>query len=44
MKWVILENLSTITKIESLPFFDQGKPKTKVHRATQGSVGKGNGV
>jgi len=44
MKWVILENLLTIRKIESLPFFDQGKPKTKVHKATQGSVGKGNGV
>jgi hypothetical protein len=29
MKCVILENLSTITKIESLPIFDLGKPKTK---------------
>jgi hypothetical protein len=45
MKCAILENLSTTTKIESLPFFDLGKPKTKsIEISTQGSVGTGNGV
>jgi hypothetical protein len=29
MKCIILENLSATTKIESLSFFDLGKPKTK---------------
>jgi hypothetical protein len=29
MKYVILENLSTITNIESLPFLDLGRPKIK---------------
>jgi hypothetical protein len=29
MKYAILENLSTTTKIESLLFFDIGKLKTK---------------
>jgi hypothetical protein len=42
MKCAILENLSTTTKIESLPFFDLGKPKTKsIEIFTQGT---GNGV
>jgi hypothetical protein len=45
MKCAILENLSTTTKIESLPFFDIGKPKTKsIEISTQGSVGTNNGV
>jgi hypothetical protein len=45
MKCVILENLSTTTIIESLPFFDLGKPKTKyIEISTQGLVGIGNGV
>jgi hypothetical protein len=43
MKCTILENLSTTTKIESLPFFDLGKPKTKSNEiSTQGSVGTSN--
>jgi hypothetical protein len=38
MKCVILENLLTTTKIESLPFFDLGKPKTKsIEISTQGT-------
>jgi hypothetical protein len=45
MKCVVLENLLTTTKIESLPFFDLGKPKIKfIEISTQGSVGTGNGV
>jgi hypothetical protein len=45
MKCAILENLSTTTKIESLPFFDLGKPKTKsIEISTQRSIGTGNGV
>jgi hypothetical protein len=39
MKHVILENLSTIIKIESLPCFDLGKPKIKsMETSTQGSL------
>jgi len=42
MKCVILENLSTTTKIESLPFFYLGKPKIKsIEISTQGLVGNG---
>ena len=45
MKCVILENLSTITKIESLPFLNLGKPKTKsIEISTQGALGTGKGV
>jgi hypothetical protein len=45
MKYAILENLSTTTKIESLPFFDLDKPKTKsIEISIQGLVGTGNGV
>jgi len=45
MKCAILENLSTTTKIESLPFFDLGKPKIKsIKISTQGLVGTWNGV
>jgi hypothetical protein len=45
MKCAILENLSTTTKIESLPFFDLSKPKTNsIEISTLGSVGTGNGV
>jgi len=41
----IIKNLSITTKIESLPFFDLGKPKTKsIEISTQGLVGTGNGV
>jgi len=39
IKHVILENLSTIIKIESLPCFDLGKPKIKyMETSTQGSL------
>ena len=45
MKCAILENLSTTIKIESLPFLDLGKSKTKsIEIATQGALGKGKGV
>jgi len=45
MKCIILKNLSTKTKIESLPFFDLGKPKIKsIEKSNQGSVGTGNVV
>jgi hypothetical protein len=45
MKCVILENLSTTTNIESLPFLDLGRPKIKsIETSTQGSLGKGKGV
>jgi hypothetical protein len=45
MKCAILENLSTTTKIESLPFLDIGKPKTKAIKiSTQGAQGTGKGV
>jgi hypothetical protein len=41
----ILENVSTTTKIKSLPFFDLGKPKTKsIEISKQGLVGTSNGV
>jgi hypothetical protein len=40
MKCAILENLSTTTKIESLPFFDLGKPKiNSIKISAQGLVG-----
>ena len=45
MKCAILENLSTTAKIESLPFLDLGKPKTKsIEISTQGALGTGRGV
>jgi hypothetical protein len=45
MKCVILLNLSTITKIESLPFFVLGSPKTKsIDMSTHGPLGMGKGV
>ena len=45
MKYAILENLSTTTKIESLPFVDLGKPKIKsIEISTQGALGIGKGV
>ena len=45
MKCAILENLSTTTKIESLPFLDLGKPKTKfIKISTQGALGTGRGL
>jgi hypothetical protein len=45
MKCVILLNLSTITKIESLPFLALGSPKTKsMDISTHGSLGSGKGV
>jgi hypothetical protein len=45
MKCVILENLSTITNIESLPFLNLGKPKIKfIEILTHGSLGIGKGV
>jgi hypothetical protein len=45
MKCIILENLSTITKIEFLSFFYLDKSKTKsIEISTQGLVGPGNGV
>jgi hypothetical protein len=40
MKYVILENLSTTTKIQSLPFFGLGKPNIKSkYISTQGFLG-----
>jgi len=40
-----LKNLSTTTKMESLPHFDLGKPKTKsIEMSTHGSFGTGEGV
>jgi hypothetical protein len=45
IKCVIFENLSTITKIESLPRFDLGKPKMKLKKmSTHGSLGTGKGI
>jgi hypothetical protein len=45
MKCAILENLSTTTKIESLPFCDLGRAKTKsIEISTQGALGTGKGV
>jgi hypothetical protein len=39
------ENRSTTTKIESLPFFVQGKPKTKsILMSSQGLLAIGKGV
>jgi len=44
-KWVILENLSTTTKMESLPYWVYGSPKTKsMLRSTQGLVGIDKGI
>jgi hypothetical protein len=41
----IFENLSTTTKIESLPRFDLSKPKMKsIEMSTHGSLGKGKGI
>ena len=45
MKCAIFENLSTTTKIESLPCFDLGKPKTKsIEMSTHGSFDTGKRV
>lgn len=45
MKCTLLENLSTTTKIESLPFFELDKPKTKsIKISTQGALGTGKWV
>lgn len=45
IKWAILENLSTITKIESLPFLELRKPKTKSMEVfTQGALVTSKGV
>jgi len=45
MKCAIFENLSTTTKMESLPCFDLGKPKTKsIKMSTHGSFGIGKEV
>jgi glutamate synthase domain-containing protein 3 len=45
MKCVILENLSIITNIESLPYLDMGKPKIKsIEISIQGSLGTCKGV
>jgi hypothetical protein len=45
MKYVILENLSTTTNIESLPLSDLGNPKTKsMNITTQDSLGTSKGV
>ena len=45
MKCAILENLSTTTKIESLPFLNLGKPKKKsIEISTQGALDIGRGV
>jgi hypothetical protein len=45
MKCVILENISTTTNIESLPFLNLGRPKIKsIETLTQGSLGTGQGV
>jgi hypothetical protein len=45
MKCAILESLSTMKKIESLPFLDQGKSKTKsMEISIHGALGTGKGV
>jgi hypothetical protein len=45
IKCVILENLFTTTKIESLPFFDLGKPNIKsIDISTKGSLGTGKKI
>ena len=45
MKCAIFENLSTTTKIETLPFLNLGKPKTKsIEISTQGALGMSRGV
>jgi hypothetical protein len=45
MRRDILKNLSTTTKIESLPLFDLGKPKNKsIEIFTQGFLGRGKGI
>jgi hypothetical protein len=44
MKYIILKNLSTTTKIEP-PFFYLGKPKTNSKKiSTQGSLGTSKGI
>ena len=41
----ILENLSTTTKIESLPHLDLGKPNSKsIEISIEGSLGIGSGM
>jgi hypothetical protein len=45
MKWAILENRSTTTKMLSLPFLALGNPKTKsIEISSQGEVGTGKGI
>jgi hypothetical protein len=45
MKCAILENLSTTTKILSLPFFVLGSPKTKsIEISSHGALGTGRGM
>ena len=45
IKGVIIENLSTTTNIESLPFFYLGKPNTKfMEISTNGLLGTGKEV
>jgi hypothetical protein len=45
MKWAILENLSTTTKIESCFLRVQGRPRTKsMLISSQGQFGIGKGV
>jgi hypothetical protein len=45
MTYVILENLSITTKIESLTLFDLGKPSTKfIDMSTQRFLGTGKGA
>ena len=45
MTYVILENLSITTKIESLTLFDLGKPSTKsIDMSTQSFLGTGKGA
>jgi hypothetical protein len=45
MKCAIFYNLSTTTKIESLPLFVLGKPKTKsMLMSSQRILGMGNGM
>jgi hypothetical protein len=45
MKCAIFENLSTTIKIESLPLFVLGKPKTNsMLMSSQGTLGMDNGM
>jgi hypothetical protein len=45
MKWAILENLSTTTKMLSCPLLVLGKPNTKyIEISSQGTLGAGRGI